>query len=175
MQLGSNFFKLKKLLPRLGKDINIMEKADILIRSAELSDIDALVELLKVLFSIEKDFIFNASTQRFGLQLMIRDCRKHRCIVVAEIKNKVIGMCSAQTLISTAEGGVVALVEDMVVHQDFRRKGVGKKLLHAIDGWAEKKGVKRLQLLADRTNQSALAFYKNLNWKTTQLTCLRKK
>jgi GNAT superfamily N-acetyltransferase len=84
-------------------------------------------------------------------------------------------MCSAQALISTAEGGWVALVEDMVVSTPYRGTGVGRRLMTAIEEWAKKRGMSRLQLLADRTNFAALDFYDKMGWCPTQLICLRRK
>ena len=135
---------------------------------------DELVVLLKDLFSIEDDFTFSESIQRRGLRMMICD-QGNGCVIVAEKNQKVIGMCSAQLLVSTAEGGRVALVEDMVVVHSFRGEGVGRKLLLAIEKWTKEKGANRLQLLADRNNLQALRFYQKRGWTTTKLICLRKK
>jgi GNAT superfamily N-acetyltransferase len=44
-----------------------------------------------------------------------------------------------------------------------------------IEDWARERGVKRLELLADRNNSPALEFYRKLNWQSTQLICLHKK
>ncbi len=88
--------------------------------------------------------------------------------------NKVVGMCTIQTLISTAEGGQVGLLEDLVVAAGFRHQGIGSKLLAETVNWAECQGLKRLQLLADKNNLSALGFYKNQGWLSTELICLRK-
>jgi len=152
----------------------IMNLSDIKIREASVSDMDSLVELLKDLFSIEKDFVFNESMQRRGLAMMLEN-QTERCIIVAETDGKVIGICSIQTLISTAEGGPVGLVEDVTVNPSYRGKGIGRMLLSSLEEWANKKGLKRLQLLADRNNAPALEFYEKMNWKKTQLICLRKK
>ena len=89
-------------------------------------------------------------------------------------ERRVLGMCTVQTLISTAEGGRVGLLEDLVVAADFRRQGIGAKLLAEAVKWAECQGLKRLQLLADKNNEAALSFYENQGWKSTQLVCLRK-
>ncbi len=105
---------------------------------------------------------------------MIDGCRKHKCIQVAEYNKEVIGMCSAQTLISTAEGGIVAVVEDLVVDKRFRGLGIGRMLLESIEAWSRQSGLKRLQLLADSNNQPALHFYQQNNWQPTQLICIRK-
>lgn len=144
------------------------------IRPAKHSDIEKLIELLRVLFSIEEDFAFNEKNQRLGLDMMIKDS-ENRCILVAEFENQVIGMISGQTLISTAEGGVSVLVEDVVIDETFRRQGIGRELLKAMESWAIEKGARRLQLLADINNSSALTFYNKLNWKKTRLMCLQKK
>lgn len=138
------------------------------------ADIGALVNLLEELFAIEADFSFDADKHRQGLRLMMDGCSKHKCIKIAEIDKEIVGMCSAQTLISTAEGGVVAFVEDLVVQSQWREKGIGQMLLDAITSWSSVRQLKRLQLLADSENGPALAFYRKNGWKPTQLICLRK-
>ena len=146
----------------------------ITIRTAKPSDIPELVDLLKELFSIEADFDFDPEKQACGLNLLLNS--EKDCILVAEwlSDNRVLGMCTAQTLISTAEGGAVGLLEDLIVTADFRHQGMGAKLLAGAVNWAECRGLKRLQLLADKNNQAALSFYEKQGWESTQLVCLRK-
>ena len=145
------------------------------IRDARQSDLDALVSLLNNLFTIETDFVVDENRQRRGLRMMLDGCRKHRCIKVADIDGRAVGMCSGQTLVSTAEGGVVAMIEDMVVAPAYRGLGIGRRLMAAIEDWARHMGVRRLQLLADRANFSALDFYDRIGWLPTRLICLRRK
>ena len=144
-----------------------------LIRDALPDDVETLVTLLQELFSIEADFAVDQERQRRGLQLMLDGCGKHRCVKVAQIGSKVVGMCSAQSLISTSEGSRVALVEDMVVAKNYRGLGIGRQLMSSIGAWAHRHQLTRLQLLADRTNFAALDFYDKLGWCPTQLICLR--
>ena len=144
------------------------------IRPAIISDIDEMIPLLKDLFTIESDFTFNETLQRQGLKLML-DSPDLRGIVVADENGKIIGMASFQILISTAEGGPVGLVEDVVVSAEYRRKGIGKKLMDEIEKISIQKGLKRLQLLADQNNAPALNCYDSIEWKKTQLICLQKK
>ncbi len=141
------------------------------IRSAEPADLDRLVSLLAALFSIEDDFAFDEQKQRFGLALMLENERG--CVLVAEAEGRVVGMCTGQLLVSTAEGGLSLLVEDVVVDEQWRGHGVGRLLIEAISGWAKANKVSRLQLLADRNNMPALDFYWSLGWQTTELICLR--
>ena len=151
-----------------------MTSPKISIRQGRIQDIDALVDLLSELFSIEEDFEFNAIKQRKGLEQILADVSGKKCIMVADNSGKTMGMCTAQILISTAEGGPAIMIEDMIVLEGFRGKGIGKALLKAMEYWSIKNGVTRLQLLADKNNLSALEFYKMNGWGNTQLICLRK-
>jgi len=95
-------------------------------------------------------------------------------VFVARYNGKVVGMCSIQILISTAEGGKVGILEDLVVDRDFRCKGIGTKLLLEAERYCKENGLLRLSLLADKDNIRALEFYKSRGWKFTNLICLRK-
>ncbi|NLI90722.1 MAG: GNAT family N-acetyltransferase [Peptococcaceae bacterium] len=144
------------------------------IRRAQSTDIPRLIELLGILFSLEKDFSVDESKQRKGLEMMLDD-NDNRCIMVAASHHQIVGMCTAQILVSTAEGGPVALIEDVIVDKEHRQRGIGRDLLLSIETWAIEKGTKRLQLLADRNNTPALQFYKSMSWNNTRLICLHKK
>lgn len=147
----------------------------VLIRSADAKDIDAMLGLLRLLFEIEADFEFDEARQRQGLFMMTDGCLKHKVVKVAESKGKIVGMASAQTLISTAEGAMTALVEDVVVLPGSRKQGVGRRLVQSLCEWAAMRGAVRLQVLADRQNRPALEFYQRMGWQKTQLICLRKR
>jgi len=148
------------------------------IEPATEHDIDALGGLLQQLFAIEADFHFDAAKTGHALQQLINDSRA--CVLVARNDARVIGMCSAQLVISTAEGTYSAWVEDVVIDSQHRDKGVGKQLLNAITKWAKEQGATRLQLLADMQNQPmqnqpALEFYRHSGWQPLQLQAWRKK
>lgn len=145
---------------------------ELMVRKAKPTDINAMVKLLRILFTIEADFIFDEKKQQLGLEMMLEDGAQ-RCIMVAEHNQQIVGMGTTQLLVSTAEGGIVALIEDLVVEDHFRGQGIGKKLLLSLETWAAAHGVGRLQLLADRNNAEALEFYKKMKWECTELICLR--
>ena len=145
---------------------------EIRIRAATTSDLPVLVRLLEELFSIEADFRPDPERQRAGLALMLADPR-FRVVLVAERRSGVIGMVTGQLVVSTAEGGLSVLVEDMVVEAAHRGHGMGRALLQAMEAWAVERGATRLQLLADRENAPALAFYDREGWGGTRLVCMR--
>ena len=143
------------------------------LRNATALDVDTLVGLLAVLFEIEADFRSDAGRQRDGLALLLA-APERSTVLVAERAGVVVGMVTAQRVVSTAEGGLSAWVEDLVVLASERRRGTGRALLEAVGAWAGERGARRLQLLADRENAPALAFYDRLGWSGTQLVCLRR-
>ena len=109
----------------------------------------------------------------FALKRMLEDPAR-RLVLVAEADGAVIGMVTAQLVISTAEGGDAGILEDLVVDEAHRRTGVGRRLLAAAEAWARARGATRLQLLADVENGPALDFYARTGWSRTQLVCLRR-
>lgn len=141
----------------------------ICIEPATASDIDSLVTLLDVLFSIEQDFKPDASAQRRGLEMLLGKPERSRIFVARHATQGIVGMISAQIVISTAIGAPSVWIEDVVLLAAFRSQGLGKALLAAATDWAIQQGAGRLQLLADADNTPALDFYRHLNWQPTRL------
>src|SRR5688572_9086621 len=112
----------------------VFMRMEALIRPATSADIERMVWLLSQLFSIEADFIFDEAKQRQGLSLMFTE-PELRAILVAEVQGKVVGMCSVQTVVSTAEGGRSAWIEDVVIEDRYQGLGIGRQLLNAVEQW----------------------------------------
>jgi len=143
------------------------------VRMGKKEDLTQLIALLRILTDLELSFDFDEKSLRDGLALII-DSQPLTCVAVAESQGRIAGICTGQTVISTAMGGPSVWVEDVVVHPDFRRRGVATELLAFLDNWAETRGARRQQLLIDNDNDSALAFYRSAGWGGTNFSCLRK-
>ena len=145
------------------------------IERARPQDMPALVALLDTLFAIEADFSPDRAKQQRGLELLLAQPDDRASVLVARAPNgKVIGMASAQLVISTAEGAASAWIEDVVVQESFRGQGVARLLLDGLADWASRHDATRMQLLADNANAPALAFYRRLGWQATQLGAWKK-
>ncbi|MGC4000751.1 MAG: GNAT family N-acetyltransferase [Anaeromyxobacter sp.] len=129
-----------------------------LVRPAKVEDLDNMVELLGILFSIEADFAPDPLRQRRALRLIL-DSPDVGVLLVATSDTRVVGMVSLLFTISTAEGGPVAWLEDMVVSPDRRDKGIGSHLLDAAVSLCRERGLKRITLLTDAANERARRFY----------------
>lgn len=127
------------------------------IEPATLDDLSELTELLYDLFTQESDFTPDRDKQLRGLRLILEQPSRGRVFVIRN-ERMIIGMINLLITISTAEGGFVLLLEDLVVHKDHRGQGYGSRLLrHALDFAKEKKFL-RITLLTEEIDD-ARPFY----------------
>lgn len=142
------------------------------IREAIPNDVLALCGLLEVLFSGEREFMPNVDVQKCALEMILSNPEVGK-IFVCENDGEMIGMVSLLFTISTALGGKVAMLEDMVVAPLFQGKGFGKKLLaHAILE-AKRLTCKRITLLSDTDNVKAHHFYEQFGFKYSPMLPMR--
>lgn len=127
---------------------------------AEIEDIPELCDLLGYLFEHEVEFKPDISLQSCGLQKILENNELGAVLILRE-KDKAVGMVTLLFTISTALGGMVALLEDMVVIPSERGKGYGSRLLRAAMDYANRKECKRITLLTDDTNIKAQKFYRH--------------
>jgi GNAT superfamily N-acetyltransferase len=131
----------------------------VVIEPATEADLDELSEMLGELFSQESDFRPDKERQLRGLRLIFEQPSRGRVFVLRR-DGTIVGMINLLFTISTAEGGFVILLEDLVVHKEFQGHGYGAKLLsHAIE-FAKQKNFLRITLLTDRPENLAQEFFR---------------
>lgn len=139
---------------------------------AQAADIPDLCDLLAELFSQEAEFTPDRAAQERGLAAIIaRPEAGH--ILVARQTGRAVGMVSLQYLVSTALGGRVALLEDMIVAAGARGHGLGAWLLSQAVDLARAQGCLRITLLTDGDNLTAQRFYQRHGFKPSPMTPLR--
>jgi GNAT superfamily N-acetyltransferase len=129
-----------------------------LVRPAAIADLESMVSLLGLLLEQESDFSPNRDKQRQAL-LAILEAPGAGRLLVAESGTQVVGMVSLLFTISTAEGGLAAWLEDMVVHPEWRNNGIGARLVEAAVRACQERGIRRITLLTDFTNHFVQRFY----------------
>ena len=142
------------------------------ISTARVQDIPNLCMLLNILFEQEKEFTPDEKAQIKGLNTIIETPEIGE-IFVARDEENVIGMVNLLYTISTALGGKVAILEDMVVDKYARGKGVGSVLIDHVINHAKEKGCKRITLLTDVDNTSAQKFYIKHGFFISDMSILR--
>jgi len=79
---------------------------------------------------------------------------------VAEIKGEIVGMALFYNRFSTWDGPSIHL-EDLIVTEKFRGKGIGKALYDKVLTEALQKGIKRVEWVVLDWNTPAIEFYKS--------------
>jgi len=144
------------------------------IQSATLEDIPELCALLAILFEQEADFQPDAEKQAVALREIITHPSTGQILVFRE-GNEIAGMVNLLFTISTACGGKVAILEDMIVRPSRRGDGLGSQLLQAAISLAHREGCMRVTLLTDRVNDAAIRFYLKQGFGVSEMITLRKR
>src|SRR5438477_9636198 len=94
----------------------------VVIEPATEAVLDELSNLLGELFSEESDFRPDKDKQLRGLRLIFEQPNRGRVFVLRR-NQSIVGMINLLFTISTAEGGFVILLEDLVIHREHRGHG----------------------------------------------------
>jgi GNAT superfamily N-acetyltransferase len=142
------------------------------IEPATVEDLPSLTELLMDLFSQESDFRPNYNNQMRGLRLLLEQPSRGR-IFVLRSANQIIGMINLLFTISTAEGGFVIVLEDLIIARNFRGQGMGSQLLRYALDYVRQKGFLRITLLTDRISADSLAFFEKHGFHRSDMVPMR--
>lgn len=146
--------------------------SEVVIEPATEQDLDELSDLLGELFTEESDFRPNKEKQLRGLRLIFEQPNRGRVFVLRRDR-VIVGMINLLFTISTAEGGFVVLLEDLVVHDSCRDHGYGSQLLEYAIDFARKKNFLRLTLLTDRPEIKSQAFFKRHGFSESSMIPMR--
>jgi ribosomal protein S18 acetylase RimI-like enzyme len=141
---------------------------------ATIAELSQLAELLGILFEQEAEFTPDRAKQERALAAILQDPKQGR-IFVAREGQRVVAMASLLYTISTAEGGKAAMFEDLVVHPEYRRRGIGASLLGFVIEKAKEQAVLRITLLTDMQNERAQALYRKLGFTGSPMRPMRLK
>ncbi len=137
---------------------SLLESEGLRIEPATIEDLDMLVELVMDLFRLEEDFQPDRQKQTHGLRLILEQPNRGR-IFVLRSEHKIIGMVNLLFTISTAEGGIVVLMEDLIIHPDHRRRGFGGEMMRYVLDFVRKRDFRRITILTDKISQESQAFF----------------
>jgi GNAT superfamily N-acetyltransferase len=130
---------------------------DSLIRIGTVNDLPQVLNLIKDLAAFENEpyevevTISEMQNWGFGKDKIFD-------FFVIEIDNIIIGLALYYFKYSTWKGKCLFL-EDIIVKENFRNKGYGKKLFNAVVEVAKNTGVKRMEWQVLDWNKNAIEFY----------------
>jgi len=130
---------------------------EILLREGKKSDMDSVLMLIKELATFEKE--------SDAVELTVSDLKKDGFgespsfkVFVAEQQEEVIGMALFYERYSTWKGRSIHL-EDLIVKQEYRAKGVGKALYTKVLTYAHEQKMRRVSWEVLDWNKVAIDFY----------------
>ncbi len=83
------------------------------------------------------------------------------CFIIEE-NLKIIGYCLISKTYSQEVGGMVLLIEEILILEDYRNRGIGKKIFNFL--FERYKGYKRYRLEVANNNVMAQKLYKKLGF-----------
>ena len=137
-----------------------------------LNDLPELADLLNDLFTRDIEFVPDLEKQKNGLYAIINNPEIGEILVLKD-DGKIFGMVSLLYSISTALGGKVAILEDMIIYKDYRKQGFGKELLSGAIRFSKERNCLRLTLLTDFNNDAAINFYQHFGFKRSEMIPMR--
>ena len=143
------------------------------VEPATIEDLSALTELVMNLFTVSGDFTADQTVQERGLQLILEQPNRGRIFVVRN-DHQIFGMVNLLFTISTARGGFVILMEDVVIHPDHRGQGYGTMLVDYVAEFAKSKQFKRITLLTDRISAESQEFFKKQGFEYSSMIPMRR-
>lgn len=144
----------------------------IVVDSCRPEDIDAVVDLLGVLFEQEADFSADPERQRHALHRILGEPERG-VVLVARHQDRLIGSVMLLRSVSTALGEEVCWLEDLVVQPDSRGRGAGHALVEAAIAEARARGWARITLLTDHDNLGAQSLYQRHGFEPSRMVVLR--
>lgn len=132
---------------------------DATIRLATVCDAPALQEIYTHLNP--DDPVVNPAQFAKDLKALLDD--GDRQIIVAELNGLIVASCTLFILPNLTRGNrPMALIENVVTHKHFRRKGLGRRVLHDGFARADKAGCYKVMLLTGSKTQGTLDFYSDV-------------
>ena len=140
--------------------------SDITIRPAKVSDSFELHKL-NDLFNGEGSNSIDAIEESLRVN-------SQEIIIVAEKEEKLVGFCCGQMLKSMCYPFPYAEITELFVLDEFRRQGIGKRLLDSMEAWLVGCGARHFHILTFKNNTSAQALYKLCGYVVTSEVLLEK-
>jgi ribosomal protein S18 acetylase RimI-like enzyme len=156
----------------LGKD----NMSDLNIREAKLTDRSSINDLFTQELQYHKKLLPDMFTvpdtliDETWLDSVIKNENEH--LAVFKINDSIVGAILYK--IRTSPNDIIfkerryGYIQEMIVAESERRKGIGKKLLEYAEKDLLKQGVSEIELNIWENNESGMRFYENYGFKTIQ-------
>lgn len=147
------------------------------IRRATIDEVEIIQKLNNELINYEmeqgfdsyvKDWALSEESKKYFLDLI-----ENQFVAVAEVDGEIVGYLAGSIyhdLSYSYYSGLTAEANNMFVKEDFRRHGIGEKLMNSFVEWCKKNNAKRVMVTALSKNDKTIKFYRNNGFEDINLT-----
>ena len=132
-----------------------------MIREANRDDLKSLLELY--LFLHENSIPEDTQNLRDTWTKILEDENYH--LILNEIEGEIVSSCVCVIIPNlTRNVCPYALIENVVTHEKYRKKGYARECLNYAKALAEKNGCYKIMLMSGSKNEDTLRFYENAGY-----------
>jgi ribosomal protein S18 acetylase RimI-like enzyme len=144
------------------------------IRFAKPKDVSGILELIQELAAFENEPDAVDIDEEYLLKHGFGKDKTFECFVAESEDDNILGMALFYNRFSTWKGLTIHL-EDLIVRQKHRNKGIGKALFEKLIDYAKHEKINRVEWVVLDWNTTAIKFYESYGatvfkeWRTVQM------
>jgi len=142
------------------------------LRRATMTEIAILTRFIQRYFAYDH-LTFDRNAIRSGLKQLLKNRSIGQAFLVIS-NSKPVGYTILIDSFDLEFGGRVAFVTDLYLEPDFRRRGIGTEVLKQLEHFCRERGMKTIELQAERRNRAALSFYRRQGFQRHDRVALSK-
>jgi len=131
------------------------------IRKANLGDINQIN-------SLAEELLGSPVGDREEMFVKALENKNYLCLV-AETNGEVVGFIDMWAFPDASHGAYLAQIQNLIVTEKMRGKGIGTRLIEEIIRFFKKKKYHELHVWTEKENRSAVRLYKRLGFRKEQL------
>jgi GNAT superfamily N-acetyltransferase len=127
------------------------------IRKIRQDELPSLLSLYRHLHPSDPELVVTTDVERLWHRIFA-DSQSH--YLVADVAGQIVSSCTLAIMLNLTRGArPYGLIENVVTHPDFRRRGIGTRILQSALELAWKQDCYKVMLLTGRKDEATLRFY----------------
>lgn len=146
-----------------------MDAADLIVREATADDVAAILALMR------EDSMHDVAgptevTANHRAAVAEISADPNQQLLVGAVDGRVVATAQVTWMrMLSADGGLYCQVEAVRTASDLRGRGIGRRLMTAIEAEARQRGAARMQVTSNRKRRAAHRFYEGLGYEASHV------
>lgn len=150
------------------KEYLLKDGQQLIMRTPDLEDAEALVDLMKTLDSETKflarepdEFSFTVEQEREFIKN--NTTNENSCFLIVELSGRIVGNCSTGRILNNKRY-IHRAGMGLAVLKAYWGKGIGKIMMQECISWCKNNGIEQLELEVVTDNHAAISLYKSFGF-----------